>query len=46
MSDALPEHYKEIANSMGISLYQRFSLKSKLQMRLSSSLATSCLDIY
>jgi len=26
MSDALPEHYKEIANSMGISLYQRFSL--------------------
>jgi predicted DNA-binding transcriptional regulator AlpA len=26
MSDALPKHYKEIANSMGISLYQRFSL--------------------
>jgi len=26
MSKPVPEHYKEIANSMGISLYQRFSM--------------------
>lgn len=26
MSDSIPKHYREIANSMGISLYQRFSL--------------------
>lgn len=26
MSNSIPEHYKEIANSMGISLYQRFTL--------------------